>query len=125
MNAEPELISWLSCEQILKFVNFCSVVMQKTESNRFFELCKMYSKDYELFMHFGKNISAFPKNLLKVFPRLTNFLSAEQIWNLRENITFDKNFNKFLDLMKYVFDENKDINFLKDILRQTPSLIKK
>lgn len=124
MNAEPKLISWLSCEQILEFVKFCSSNMQKKESADFLQICKKHLQNENFFKHISKNISDFPQSFLKFFPRLSNYLSPEQIWSLRENLTFDENFNKFLDLVKYVFDENKDINFLKDILRQTPSLIK-
>lgn len=124
MNAEPKLISWLSCEQILEFVKFYSSNMQKKESADFLQICKKHLQNENFFKHISKNISDFPQSFLKFFPRLSNYLSPEQIWSLRENLTFDENFNKFLDLVKYVFDENKDINFLKDILRQTPSLIK-
>lgn len=130
MNAEPKLISWLSCEQILKFVNFYLVVMQKTESNRFFELCKTHLKNDEFFKYVAKNISNFSPNLLKFFPETLNYLSCEEIWNLQEELTdneiltFAKNFDRFYELTDYFFKEGKNINLLRAILRQNQSLIK-
>ncbi len=130
MKENTYLISWLNCEQILKFANFYSGDMEKEESNQFFKLCKKHLENDEFFQYVAKNIANFPKNLLNFFPRSLNYLSCKEIWNLQEELanneilTFAETFDRFYELTDYVFKKGKDINLLRAILREKTSLIK-
>lgn len=127
-NNKARFIKNLKPKQILKLIAFCLENPQESENENFFNSCKNHLNIKQFLKFIAKNVSRVDKDVLKLFPKIINFLIPEKILDLYEiwgmNV-FDTNFKKFYELARYTLKNKKESKrLLVEILLQTPSLIK-